>query len=133
MPDLYTKYEYNDDGDLINPPRIPDYERQLIEAGALGDDLLIESLTADYEEKRREMADRHNKRVDDRATEDRRLLAERDERTRAESAQRSEDAATAREREAAQAERDRPQDPAPSTNENPAAVAGAAAAGGENQ
>ena len=130
MPDLYTKYEYNDDGDLIDPPRIPDFERQLIEAGALGDDLLIESLTADYEEKRREMAERHNKRVDDRAEEDRRLLAERDERTRAENAQRAQDAATQRERDAAQAERENPRTP---PDAPPADAPAPATVGGENK
>lgn len=113
MPDLYTKYEYNSDGDLIDPPRIPDYERQLIEAGAMGDELLIETLTEEYEGKRRDMADRHNKRVASRQDEDRRLIAERNERTRAEAdAQAQADAAT-RDRAAADAERNRPQDPPP--------------------
>lgn len=101
MPDQYTKYQYNDSGDLIDPPRIPDMERQLIEAGALGDTALIESLTEDYEEKRHSMAERHNQRVDERADEDRRLLAERDERAREESASRVRADADARSREEA--------------------------------
>lgn len=130
MPDLYTKYQYNDAGDLIDPPRIPDFERRLIEAGALGDTGLIESLTEDYEDKRRTMAEKHNQRVEDRASEDQRLLAERNERNRQQSADNAREQQQQRDRADADELRQQEGNPSPSPSPDATGSAQFPGAGG---
>lgn len=98
MPDMYTLYQTDGEDGLIDPPIIPDMERQLIEAGALGDTVQIEILTEEYAAKRQKVADLHNEKVNDRATQDKMLLAERGERARVAAQEKADADAEARRR-----------------------------------
>jgi hypothetical protein len=75
MPDLYTKYQFDDAGNVIDPPTIPEYERRGVEAQASADVTQMELVAEDYADARRRVAERHNSRVDARAREDELLLA----------------------------------------------------------
>lgn len=101
MPDLFTRYEITDDGEVVNPPIIARYEQQIAEAAAAADQSQIDQATEDYAKARRDIAERHNKKVNAREQEDNRLLAEADEqRRREQEAQQDAAAQTARREEA---------------------------------
>lgn len=114
--DIYTPYQYNEEGGLIDPPTIPTMERQIIEANALGDTVLIQVVTEEYEQKRQRIAEIHNENVRRRADEDRQLLADREERRRAQAQEDAANAAEAqrrRELEALRRESEAPSAPVP--------------------
>lgn len=105
MPDMYTEYRTTEDGGIIDPPIIPDYERQLTEASALGDQTLIASITESYHDDRKELAERHNKAVRERRAEDDELLAKRQRDHEDQARQRADAAAENERRERADAAR----------------------------
>lgn len=76
MPDAFTLYQYTEDGELIDPPALPEYERQLREAQAGGDQAQISVLSDEYAEARQKVAEKHNEMVETRRQEDERLLAQ---------------------------------------------------------
>lgn len=100
MPDIYTEYQTDDDGSVINPPVMREYEDRLRDATAVGDLARIATVSEDYEAERKRVADRHNQQVQDRRADDDRLLAEQrqaQEQARADADNRSqEDARRAR-------------------------------------
>lgn len=73
--DAYTPYRTDTDGNPIDPPIIQSYERDIQDASAAGDTVLLESLTEDYHKRRAELCDRHNNRVSELRAADERLLA----------------------------------------------------------
>lgn len=118
MPDTYTKYEISDDDEIVDPPVIPEYERRITEATAQSDDTQIELVTEDYHEARLRIAKRHNERVDDRKSDDERVLAR--DRKNTEDKQREEASAREREEERARIETLRQEQTAVTTPNKPA-------------
>lgn len=61
---MEDRYQFDDEGNAVNPPVIPQYEQALAEAQARGDADDIEDITAEYHEARNAKAQRHNDRLD---------------------------------------------------------------------
>lgn len=76
MPDQFTPYERDDDGNIINPPIIAEHERRMTDACASADESQIAIAQEDYDAQRARVADDHNDRVNQRQRDDARLLAE---------------------------------------------------------
>ena len=80
MRDLYTRYQFTDDGKVLDPPIIRRFESDLQDAAAANDAAQISVISEDYEKARREVAERHNDLVTEREEKDQALLAKIKER-----------------------------------------------------
>lgn len=101
MPDIYTPYRLTSDGDVIDPPIVPDLERQGYEAACANDMTQVQMVAEDYSAKRKEIARRHNEKVERRKQEDQRILAQDAERARQEDDERARQEAERAEQERA--------------------------------
>jgi hypothetical protein len=59
-----VKFQRDDEGNVVNPPVIPEFERRTQEAQALGDTALIQTITDEYTEARNKVAEENDKQVD---------------------------------------------------------------------
>lgn len=82
MPDKYTEYRTDNDGNVVDPPRIPEFESRMRDAQSSGDESQIAVVQEDYDAARQRIVDKHNESVNARRKDDERLLAQ--ERQRAE-------------------------------------------------
>lgn len=53
-----AKAPRDDDGNVIDPPTIPEYERRIFDAAQTGDTDLMDEVTKEYTRKRAQLADK---------------------------------------------------------------------------